>query len=88
MTTTTSAPSTMPLLLPNEIKDMIRSVLAVKGFDAFHSDDDIRFELLQAVDVHPNGTPVTEDDVTCNDIQMVRDYLNRARVTVTFRRGR
>lgn len=86
MITTTDNPRTL-LTIP-EVKEMIRRVVNHQGLDAFHSDDDIRFQILQAIDVHPDGTPVTEDDVTENDIRLVRGLTNRARVTVTFGRGR
>lgn len=70
-----------PLLTPAEIKDMIRNVIATKGFDAFFDNDDVRNEIRNVVEVK-------FEEITDDDVQRVRDLLARARVTVTFGRGR
>lgn len=77
----TTTDTTKTLLTIPEVKEMIRRVVNHQGLDAFHSDDDIRFRVACEANVN-------EDDVTENDVRLVRGLTNRARVTVTFGRGR
>ena len=74
---TTTPTRRRPLLTTGEIKDMIRAVVPAKGFDAFFDADDIRNEIQNVVDV-------PHERITDDDVNMVRSYLDRARVTVTF----
>ena len=79
MITTTDTPRT--LLTVPEVKEMIRRVVNHQGLDAFNDDDDIRFRVACEANVN-------QADVTENDVRLVRSLTNRARVTVTFGRGR
>lgn len=69
----------MAELTTTKAKDLIRATLTTKGRDGFMDEQDYLDAITDYLDVD-------EAEVDPEDIQLVRDLLDRAKTTITFTR--